>query len=521
MRKNLSTFICWKTIKMALPINIHELLNGKTVEWDRIEFKKGWNPQEIIHSICAFANDINNWGGGYIFIGVEENNGLPILPPVGISPEKLDSIQKELLNLTHQIQPFYAPVTQPYEIDGVYILVIWIPGGDNRPYKSPTTLGEKGQKRYYIRRGSSSVLVNQKEEETLLDLAKKIPFDDRVNHHSSIDDLSFSLIREFLEEVKSDLRKEITKMTLEELAQQMRICNGPKEALLPTNAGLLFFSERPDKFFRGAVSEVVIYKDESGKEFIEKTFRGPIHHQLKQILDYFSSNVIEERVSKMNTQARSERIYNYPFEAIEEIISNAFYHRSYELENPIEINIFPGKIEVLSFPGPLPPVTQETLKQRRIIARNYRNRRIGDFFKELELTEGRASGFPTIYDSMEENGSPKPTFETDENFSYFLATLQVHSDFIEVKSVEPPESVELEGRVVEILIFCMSPKKRKEILEHIGLKSHTDNAKRYIEPLIEQELLSPTDLESIKSPNQQYITTEKGKNMIIRYPTTK
>lgn len=46
---------------MALPINIEELINGKTVEWDRIEFKKGWNPEEIVHSICAFANDINNW----------------------------------------------------------------------------------------------------------------------------------------------------------------------------------------------------------------------------------------------------------------------------------------------------------------------------------------------------------------------------------------------------------------------------------------------------------------------------
>ena len=31
---------------MALPINIDELLHGNTVEWDRIELKKGWNPEE-------------------------------------------------------------------------------------------------------------------------------------------------------------------------------------------------------------------------------------------------------------------------------------------------------------------------------------------------------------------------------------------------------------------------------------------------------------------------------------------
>jgi len=53
---------------MALPINIDILIQGNTVEWERIEFKTGWNPEEIIHSICAFANDIHNWGGGYIIL---------------------------------------------------------------------------------------------------------------------------------------------------------------------------------------------------------------------------------------------------------------------------------------------------------------------------------------------------------------------------------------------------------------------------------------------------------------------
>ena len=48
---------------MALAININELINGKVIEWGRLEFKHGWNPADILHSLCAFANDINNWGG--------------------------------------------------------------------------------------------------------------------------------------------------------------------------------------------------------------------------------------------------------------------------------------------------------------------------------------------------------------------------------------------------------------------------------------------------------------------------
>jgi hypothetical protein len=79
----------------ALPINIKDLLNGKPVEWERLEFKKGWNPLDTLHTICAFANDFHNLGGGYIFIGIEENNGRPILPPTGLRPGQLDAIQPE------------------------------------------------------------------------------------------------------------------------------------------------------------------------------------------------------------------------------------------------------------------------------------------------------------------------------------------------------------------------------------------------------------------------------------------
>jgi ATP-dependent DNA helicase RecG len=84
---------------MALPINIDNLLTGQIVEWERLEFKAGWNPEKILQTICAFANDINNWGGGYIIVGIEEENGRPVLPPKGLMPEKIDTIQKELLNL--------------------------------------------------------------------------------------------------------------------------------------------------------------------------------------------------------------------------------------------------------------------------------------------------------------------------------------------------------------------------------------------------------------------------------------
>lgn len=52
-----------------LPINLIDLLRQRTVEGERIEYKAGWNPDAIIRAVCAFANDFENLGGGYVVIG--------------------------------------------------------------------------------------------------------------------------------------------------------------------------------------------------------------------------------------------------------------------------------------------------------------------------------------------------------------------------------------------------------------------------------------------------------------------
>ena len=47
------------------------------MEWERLEFKRGWNPEAVLHTLCAFANDFHNLGGGYIFLGIADDNGSP------------------------------------------------------------------------------------------------------------------------------------------------------------------------------------------------------------------------------------------------------------------------------------------------------------------------------------------------------------------------------------------------------------------------------------------------------------
>lgn len=422
---------------MALPISINALLRADTIESERIELKESWDPEDILHTMCAFANDINNWGGGYIIIGVEEQTGQAVLPPRGLKANQIDSFQKKVIELGYKIAPNYTPVISPYTISNRLILVLWCPAGDNRPYTAPNSLSEKRSDRtLYIRVGSETKKAKPEQQKRLYELTQKIPFDDRINHSVSVENLNLGLIREFLKEVGSDLYSPSASMSVEELASSMLIAKTYGELIKPLNVGLLFFTEQPEKYLPYARIELVIHPSQDTKVFDEKTFSGPLHHQLRDVLAYIKRTIIRERVVKHPNVAEASRFYNYPFAAIEEVMANAVYHKSYEKQEPIEVQLWPDKIEVLSFPGPIPPVTQKSLLElpthRRIIAREYRNRRVGDFLKELNLTEGRGTGIPTIYEELEKNGSPAPKFETDEELSYFLVTIYCRQDMIEI-----------------------------------------------------------------------------------------
>jgi len=243
---------------MALPINIEDLVHGETVEWERLEFKKGWNPEDVIHSMCAFANDIHNWGGGYIIIGIEELNGQPILPPYGLKSSELDSIQKKVIELGNRIQPLYFPICQPYILMGHSILVLWCPAGDNRVYSAPVSLGKTNHSREpYIRVGSSSIIAKTDALRRLQELTARTPFDDRINYQASILDLDLGLIMAYLQDIKSGLLEESQKMSFEDLCRTMLIAKNTREEIYPVNVGLLFFNRRPEQFFNRSWIELV------------------------------------------------------------------------------------------------------------------------------------------------------------------------------------------------------------------------------------------------------------------------
>lgn len=445
-----------------------------------MEFKSDWNPTPIIHSICAFANDIDNVGGGYIVVGVEENDGTPVLPVKGIPQERVDGILKELIGLCHMIEPLYYPVVEPVLFQGKYIIVIWVSGGHGRPYKAAKDVhSDKSTKLYYIRKFSSTIVASPEEEKELFYISMDIPFDDRPNLAADVSDLDIGLMRSHLKEIGSSLYEHSLSMDALDIAKNMQLVAGPPEALKPLNVGLLMFSERPEKYFRYARIEVVDIPDPTGTNMTEKVFTGPIQRQLSDALAFIKNYTLKVVVIKSADRAEATRISNYPYAAIEEILANAVYHRSYQEKEPITVRITSESIEITSFPGFDRSISDKDIAELRIRARVYRNRRIGDFLKELKLIEGRNTGFPNAIKALKANGSGMPRFEMDNERSFLSVTIPIHPYFLKASSDKDTEYRE------KILVqLRTSPMNRTELAKALGMKGISRKLSAAVEQLI-------------------------------------
>lgn len=465
---------------MAIPININDLIDCRVVESNRVEFISGWNPTPIIHSICAFANDIDNVGGGYIVVGVEENDGTPVLPVKGIPQERVDGILKELIGLCHMIEPLYYPVVEPVFFQGKYIIVIWVSGGHGRPYKAAKDVhSDKSTKLYYIRKFSSTIVASPEEEKELFYISTDIPFDDRPNLAADVSDLDIGLMRSHLKKIGSSLYEHSLSMDALDIAKNMQLVAGPPEAVKPLNVGLLMFSERPEKYFRYARIEVVDIPDPTGTNMTEKVFTGPIQRQLSDALAFIKNYTLKEVVIKSADRAEATRISNYPYAAIEEILANAVYHRSYQEKEPITVRITSESIEITSFPGFDRSISDKDIAELRIRARVYRNRRIGDFLKELKLIEGRNTGFPNAIKALKANGSGIPRFEMDNERSFLSVTIPIHPYFLKASSDKDTEYRE------KILVqLRTSPMNRTELAKALGMKGISRKLSAAVEQLI-------------------------------------
>ncbi len=191
---------------------------------------------------------------------------------------------------------------------------------------------------------------------------------------------------------------------------------------------------------------------------------------------------------------------------------NAIYHRSYEEREPVEVRITPEEPVVLSFPGADRSIRMEDFKNGQAVSRRYRNRRIGEFLKELELAEGRSTGVPKILRAMRQNGSPEPVFESDEDRTWFLVRLPAHER--PANEADRQVTGQVTGQVtdpVEQLVAALTGEMSRAQMQAALQLRHRDHFTTvYLKPALEAGLIEMTLPGKPTSRNQRYRRTAAG-----------
>lgn len=265
--------------------------------------------------------------------------------------------------------------------------------------------------------------------------ATGVSWDDLPAQGARMEDIREARVREYLRVVRSPLLEEPDHR---KICRCLGLAAWARGREVPKNVGLLLFAADPTRWSHGATMEVVrLTADRAGEVQEERVFRGGLVDQINDCLTYLG-NLSVTHLQKRPDRSRVRRWVSYPMEALREILVNAAYHRGYDVDQaePVKVYLYPGRVEVISYPGPVPGIEAGHLvagaQVRPVPARN---RRIGEFLKDLRLAEGRLTGLPKVFHAMEANGSPPPRFDFDEQRTYFRATLPAHPEYVALSTL--------------------------------------------------------------------------------------
>ena len=426
-----------------LPINVADLLNGQT-ESVRLEFKASWDPEttgpQVVRTVCAFANDFQSLGGGYVVIGVgEPGDGADSVGKkqvTGLSEQAIDAAQRWLRGRCQgDIKPGVLPIFSPEVVEGRNVLVVRVPASQDGPHHAAER--RRGQRqarrRFWIRVGAATVDAEANGQLPALLAKSALPWDNQAAHGAQLGDLREAMVREHLHDVRSALREQPDAATV---YRHMGITVPVNNHETPRNVGLLFFADDPMRWFAGARIVVAQFAgDRAGEVQDERVFQGPLPAQVRNCLHHLEG-ISQSHVQKQRERSQVRGWMSYPLPALREALVNAVYHRGYrpEVMEPTKICLYPDRVEVISYPGPVPGIEPHHLAPDAAIPPvGARNPRVGEFLKSLRLAEGWRTGVPKMYRAMAENGSPQPQFDFDQG--WFRATLPAHPEYAAVSAL--------------------------------------------------------------------------------------
>ncbi len=422
-------------------------------ESEMLEFKESFD-HETIETVGAFANT----RGGIILIGVRSKG---TITGTTITSETL----KDWANLTSQVsEPTLIPDVQPMDIEGNTVVNISI---KEYPLKPVAIRG-----RCYRRVGNSNRVMTPAEISEMHLQSMGTTWDATHCPNATLKDIESNNVKAYVSRAKNTGRRHFRDdENVPSLLEKLDIVHNNS----PTWAAVLAFGKRPPMQAKVKCGKI------RGTSTIVDDFvvDVPIILQVDAVLEYMR-RVLTLSYS-ISGKAKRDEVWEYPLDAVREVVTNAVCHRDYSSPAQIQLKIFDDRLVVWN-PGGLP----FGMSIERLTDPNHnsipRNKLIAMIFYDMGLIENYWSGIQRIFDNCHELDFPEPVFkELDGGFQ-----VTFHKD---IYNDEYLANLGLNGRQIKAMMYVKENGKITN-REYQGIgKISKPTATRELTALVERNLL--------------------------------
>ncbi len=398
-------------------LELDQLLSSEN---NKVDWKSSGDPEKIVKTLTAYANDFEEAGYGMVICGVEESkDNLPHPLVTGLPQGVLKTLRDRVFNLcrsavTPPLAPQFRTVTLP---DANEVLVIWIgASSDIHACKGDefVRLGDK------VTKASPSQLAELALRKSHLDwLARPCP-------DARVDDLDL--------------------FALEELARRLHLEGGPSSFLtpgnrvigsaapftslvqtptgtvtVPTRFAILLAGKEPHHFLPGAYVSLTRFAGTSRSDtvFYPGDLFGPIPFLVRKVMDALEAETgwVTDKSQDAVRVGQNRRRYSQT--ALQELVVNALAHRDYRDAHSTRVNIFSDRIEIEN-PGGAPNVSLAALRNG---ITNWRNPSMARYLFELGLAQEKGTGIPKAIKETLATAGGEPEFAITD---WFKVTIPVY-----------------------------------------------------------------------------------------------
>ncbi len=338
------------------------------------EFKRSIvDNEDIAKSLICFANT----DGGQLILGVDKNGEI-------IGLENIDEVLRKIDDIAfNRCEPPITIVPETLLVDDKTVLVINIPKGEQRPYRTASGF-------FYVRSGNRCRQASREELLRLFQATESIYYDETEIARATLKDIDMKYAINFLTNYYH------LKIDDENLIQYLKNIKCLSKNEKPTVAGILFFGENPQYFIPyGRITAAYIKgEDISIPPSDVKDFQGKAENILQDCMRFLKIYVKEKHIIRDLEPEKYPEIEDF---VLREALVNAIAHRDYTINAPIRVIIFTDRIEFHT-PGKLPNTV--TIESMRIGIHVLRNPNIYNLLSKMGLVTDIGSGIRRIIESI-------------------------------------------------------------------------------------------------------------------------